>query len=175
MREVNRRAKVGEYIKLIDTQYTFDEVGDILKIDCTNGTLPCVLGKNHKRKTGDNNEKWSYPDYVYVVLEDYKEENMRNLKERKEFTKDDLKYGDKLTLRNGEVGLYKEKYTWIDFLNYDNINNDLTNNGCRGKELDIVKVERSTYTTVYERNEEEKEMTVAEISEALGYEVKVVK
>ena len=89
-----------------------------------------------------------------------------------------FKVGDKLTLRNGVSGFYRNEETYIDGLYEDNINDDLTNNGGRGSRFDIVKVERpKKYKTVYEREEEEKvrEMTVEEISKALGYEVKVVK
>lgn len=90
------------------------------------------------------------------------------------FTKSDLRYGDKLTLRNGVSGFYRNEETYIDGLYEDNINDDLTNNGDCGSRLDIVKVERPRkYKTVYER-EKARKMTVKEISEALGYEVEVV-
>lgn len=90
------------------------------------------------------------------------------------FTKSDLKDGDKITFRNGEVGIYTGDETYIDGLCNCHINNDLTNNGSRGSELDIVKVERpKKYKTIYER-EKARKMTVKEISEALGYEVEVV-
>lgn len=91
------------------------------------------------------------------------------------FTKKDLRVGDRITLRNGKVGLYTGDETYIDGLCNCHINNDLTNNGSCGSELDIVKVERPRkYKTIYER-EKVREMTIKEISEALGYEIKVVK
>lgn len=91
------------------------------------------------------------------------------------FKKSDLRDGDKITFRNGKAGIYTGDETYIDGLCNCHINNDLTNNGSRGSELDIVKVERPRkYKTVYER-EKVREMTVEEISKELGYEVKVVK
>ena len=117
-----------------------------------------VDGKFYQLK--EDKEKYSFSD---EMLEPIK------------FTKSDLKDGDKITLRNGEVGIYTGDETYIDGLCNCHINNDLTNNGSRGSELDIVKVERPRkYKTVYER-EKVREMTVEEISKELGYEVKVVK
>ena len=90
------------------------------------------------------------------------------------FTKQDLKAGDKLILRDGSVGFYNGVDTETHSLNYCNINEDLTNNGTLGSTLDIVKVQRpKKYKTIYER-EKARKMTVKEISEALGYEVEVV-
>lgn len=107
-----------------------------------------------------------------------------------DFKLDDLQFADIVTTRNGEryvVGednmfgesecyhldccrierVYEKdlKYTHKSF--YDN-----------GIDYDIMKVERAGQV-IWERFEEKKEpakeMTIAEISEALGYEVKVVK
>lgn len=80
MKEVKRIAKVGEYIKLVNPQFTFDEVGDILKVDAVNGEMAQVLGKNHLRNTGSNDQLWNYPKNTYVVLENYEEENMSKFK-----------------------------------------------------------------------------------------------
>lgn len=78
------------------------------------------------------------------------------MKER--FTKKDLKVGDIITLRNGKKGKWNgEKFQVRDtcWLNEYNIENDLTNNGCCGSELDIVKVERQFKTeVVYKRKKE---------------------
>lgn len=88
------------------------------------------------------------------------------------FTKKDLRVGDRITFRNGSSGIW-DGYM-IGALNYDEINEDLTNSGNLGSYLDIVKVERQKkYKTIYER-EKARKMTVKEISEALGYEVEVV-
>lgn len=88
------------------------------------------------------------------------------------FTKQDLKAGDRITLRNGMVEIWDGSR--IGPLDYEDINDNLTNNGNLGSKLDIVKVEKpKKYETIYER-EKARKMTVKEISEALGYEVEVV-
>lgn len=98
------------------------------------------------------------------------------------FSPSDLQFADILTLRNGQRYVYVTGYMYgeeVDYalderrltLYYDD---DLTQNE-NDKDEDIVKVERNG-RIVYERQENEvKEMTIAEISKALGYEVKVVK
>ena len=60
---------------------------------------------------------------------------------------------------------------------YGEINNDLTitDNRCGTK---IIKIEEPTYETVYEYEEEPKEMTIAEIERKLkenGYSIKIIK
>lgn len=116
----------------------------------------------------------SHVDSEYIG-ETFMSLNTKYFKLVKDFTKADLKEGDIVTLRNGKVGLYSEDMS-IDGLTIFNIEDDLTNNGSCKEELDIVKVERPvSYTTVYEREENAKEMTLKEICEALGYEVKIVK
>lgn len=78
------------------------------------------------------------------------------MKER--FTKKDLRVGDIITLRNGKKGKWNGEEFQVRnscWLNEYNIENDLTNNGCCGSELDIVKVERQFKTgVVYERKKE---------------------
>ena len=96
-------------------------------------------------------------------------------------SKDDLKNGDIVTLRNGDRLVFVGGEDFID-LSDDNDNclsdicdleDDFTHESY--EDSDIVKNERPVkFTTVFTR-EEAKEMTVEEISKALGYEVKVVK
>lgn len=78
-KEVKRRANVRDYIKLTNAIFSFDEKGDILKIDGSGGCCPYVLGKNHIKDTGDNDEKWTYVEEDYVVLE-REEKEMRKFK-----------------------------------------------------------------------------------------------
>lgn len=246
MREVKRQAKVGEYIKLVNPQYTFDKVGDILKVDYVDKSLACVLGKNHQRETFFPEERWTYPKYVYVVLEDYKEKkdmefNKDNLKvgdkvllknesgygwnqegkmdkykgkvvtvsklhdsnfeieeddmqnftkwkfsyediERKvtNFTRDDLEFGDILTLRNEERYVYASEHIYGEDEYYcfdcDEIGYYHTEKLKHkdDSDYDVVKVERAGQV-VYEREEEVKEMTLSQVCEQLGYDVKIVK
>ena len=93
-----------------------------------------------------------------------------------------LQNNDIVTLRNGEKLVYF-KGSFSDYsANPENtvmckeqFRNDMTYK--TNLNFDIVKVERQIGTyIVYLREEKEvKEMTVAEISKALGYEVKIVK
>ncbi len=111
----------------------------------------------------------------YKVKED---EEIRNWSEEMfeglaTFTKSDLKEGDICTLRNGD----KEAFMEGDFCGYDldGYEEDLTSKD-GDKNCDIVKVERPTkLETVFERKEEPKEMTLKEVCEKLGYEVKIIK
>ena len=104
-----------------------------------------------------------------------------------EFKLDDLQFADIVTTRNGEryvvanEGMFGEKDGyWLGSEYIPNFyKQDLKyDSNLEGNRIyDIVKVERSGQV-IWERSEEEKEvkeMTIAEISEALGYEVKVVK
>ena len=97
-------------------------------------------------------------------------------------TKKDLKNGDIVTLRNGDkLVLCDKRFSDLtgDYSNHlcdlDELKDDLTYKAWDGDSSnDIVKVERPVkYETVFER-EEAKELTVDEISEKLGYKVKVV-
>lgn len=103
----------------------------------------------------------------------------------------DLQFGDRLTLRNGERYIYADGYMCGEDTNFycdadcmeDNYNENLIreyNFGCleNSKDYDVVKVERPVghYITFERKIEQEPvEMTIKEISEKLGYEVKVVK
>lgn len=95
-------------------------------------------------------------------------------------TTDDLEFGDIITLRNEEKYVYADEALYgdddcnecdgdcIDYWNDETLKND------DEEYYDIMKVEREGQV-IYDRNKEVKEMTVEEISEALGYEVKVIK
>ena len=105
-----------------------------------------------------------------------------------EFTKDDLKEFDIVEFRNGEKVLTAKDMIFgklhIGGFSTDTWGDDLIDKS--GHSYDIMKVYRPTdniptdeskwkdLPVVYERTEV-KEMTVEEISKALGYEVKVVK
>jgi hypothetical protein len=98
-------------------------------------------------------------------------------------TKDELlklPIGTKITTDNDEYNVFlktgEDVFRNDDsdvLVDYD-INDDLTINdedlGTR-----IIKVEVPTYETEYDSSGEVKEMTIAEISKALGYEVKIIK
>ena len=97
--------------------------------------------------------------------------------------KDDLKNGDIVTLRNGDRLIYcNEYFTDLEDNNrnclssLDDLKNDMfyDDDDKEYRENDIVKVERAkSYEIIYKR--ETKEMTISEISKALGYDVKIIK
>lgn len=96
------------------------------------------------------------------------------------FTLDDLKFADILTLRNDERYVYTDGYIYgedEDYrLDYERINSfiDKDLKGRKDTNYDIVKVERAGQI-IYEREEEIKEMTLSQVCKQLGYEVKIVK
>ena len=72
VREVKRQAKAGEYIKLVRTPFSFNEVGQILRVDGVTRTCAFVFGRNDPRAYEDYpDEKWHYKESEYVVLEGY--------------------------------------------------------------------------------------------------------
>lgn len=72
-RVVERDAKVGDYIRLKNNGgYHWNEVGDILKVDvAVVDGLVKVYGKNHPRKTDDQEYAWAYSRFFdeYEVVE----------------------------------------------------------------------------------------------------------
>ena len=98
-------------------------------------------------------------------------------------TTDDLKFADVITLQNGERYVFADGYMFGEGSTYEmwcckitNHYNDDFDALSGNYEIDIVKIERNG-VLIYEREKprEAKEMTVSEISKALGYEVKIVK
>jgi hypothetical protein len=99
-------------------------------------------------------------------------------------TKNELKAGDIVTLRNGDRLVFRDfDYDKFVDLSDENDNfisdlNDITDDfrykgNCRDN--DIVKVERANnYQTIF-KSEDIHELTVEEISKILGYDVKIVK
>lgn len=100
-----------------------------------------------------------------------------------ELTLSDLQFADILTLRNGERYVVADEHMYGEngncYHDYDKIDWYYVENLTResddtdDREYDIIKVERAGQV-IYER-EEVVEMTISEVSEKLGYEVKIVK
>lgn len=177
-KEIKRKANVGDYIKLTNRIFSFDEKGDILKIDGLKGCNPYVLGGNHLRYTKHPNYDWTYLEEEYVVLE--REEKGEDI-----MKKSDLKNGAIVEVRYGfQYILIDNKLINIKsrgFLNFDNYNENLLD--CDDRDFDIIKVcqeeniidtfcehiirENDNYWT-WERQEEEVVMTISEIEEKLG-------
>lgn len=201
MREVIRAAKVGEYIKLTSNSYSFNKVGDILKVSKTENSsvgLVRVLVEDHPHYPSSSRQfgTWSYLMDEYVVLEGYKEE------ESNMFKYEDFKTGDIILYESGrreivylntengdlrcalcEDGMRKgNSFAWLGDFNLTDmcsIAGGKASKIMRAKYVGFVGyttgINNENYRTVWERKNEVKEMTVEEISKALGYEVKVIK
>lgn len=115
--------------------------------------------------------KWNV-DYDNLKLINYRKPNKKELLE--------LPIGTKITTDNDEHNVFirvaedEFRNDYGDLLVDFDINDDLTINDkdCGTR---IIKVEVPTYETEYDCSGEVKEMTIAEISKALGYEVKIIK
>lgn len=60
-RVVHRAAKVGDYIRLKTKAFSFNEVGEILKVDIVKyDDIVSVYGRNHKRNTNNSGLDWNY-------------------------------------------------------------------------------------------------------------------
>jgi hypothetical protein len=74
-RVVNRKAKVGDYIRLRGKSYSFNKKGDILRADEVSPSgVVGVRGSNHPRNTNDGNFLWNYAPCEYEVVEPIKAE-----------------------------------------------------------------------------------------------------
>ena len=164
----NMKFKVGEKVRI---KYNLEDIKDF-----KGGFAPGM-----KRLEGEIVTITDIRDGKADVEENLWTWDLRAFEKLNIISKDDLKNGDIVTLRNRDRLVFVGGEDFID-LSDDNDNylsdicdleDDLTHENF--KDSDIVKIERPVeYTTVFAR-EEVKEMTVEEISKALGYEVKVVK
>ena len=95
----------------------------------------------------------------------------------KQFTKLDLKDGDKIICRNKNVGYFNKQKNKIIFAEYvlllSSYKEDLTN--IYDKKQDIIKVERLVQPELVYKREEPTEMKLEEICEELGRDIKIVK
>lgn len=144
---------------------------------------------NRKKHTA-----YGFNNGTYSSVEYYREDNYTILEwadfMNDKFTKADLKTGDVIRRRNGQVeivnlelGMFILTDGWN---NLDNIRDDLTS--MVGEKFDIIAVRRPKHkcdcvfdafdsklgTLVYER-EEPVEMTLAEVCKLLGKNIKIIK
>ena len=93
------------------------------------------------------------------------------------FEKCDLQNGDVLRDRNGDKSVYYDGELYGDTVDLCDLKYDLTvNHNVYDEHADIVKIERPIkFETVFERNEEIKEMTMEELCKHFGCQVKIVK
>jgi hypothetical protein len=140
-----------------------------------------------REKTFEYLDRWFKPDYDFELVEDEKVED------EKMFTKNDLKTGDVVKYRNGDIGIVFVELGSIlfkddSFERLDLFKEDLTVIP-DVREYDIVAVRRPTVShecrfsafehdlgeLVYEREEVKvEEMTLEEVCEALGKKIKIV-
>ena len=59
-RVVNRKAKVGDYIRIKGKPFYFNHDGEILKVDAVAKTIVRVYGRNHNDETCASNYLWNY-------------------------------------------------------------------------------------------------------------------
>lgn len=73
LKAVKRPAKVGEYIMLTHSSYSFDRLGDVLNVDHIGEHCVQVKEKHLPRSYGchDQGYMWNYHENCYVVLEGY--------------------------------------------------------------------------------------------------------
>ena len=131
-------------------------------------TIESIYGRIVKLTNWSNNSgdiNWGFSTDIIELVDTSK------------FKKSDLQDGDIVTDREGYKSLFYDDSLHGSTTAIDYLTDDLKDINC-DSDNDIVKVERPIkLETIFERKEEPevREMTVEEISEALGYEVKVVK
>lgn len=130
VREVKRKAKVGEYVKVVDAHPFFDTYknGDILKVICTSNA-GCFC-----QKTDVECFLWHIE---YVVLENYKPEEKAQKEDDSE-----IHVGDMVEVtRRG--GCYSEYNTWSGLGNYSQnfVKGVPVEDGMIAKVLNIAKHE----------------------------------
>lgn len=70
-RVVHRKPKVGDYIRLVIASFSFNKIGDILKVDNVyKESSVMVLAKNHPRETmAPASKEWMYTSNEFEVVE----------------------------------------------------------------------------------------------------------
>lgn len=173
------------------------------KVKCIESNRPyCTVGKVYEIKDNifTDDEGFRYVTWSlfgsgvdnlnkffagFVVFEPYEKKNVTS--------KEDLRTGDVVKYRNGEVGIVFTEIGSILFRDdsyeeLDYFKDDLTCSESDYNKYDIVAVRRPTKTyecrfrafdkelgtLVYEREEPVEEMTIEEVCKALGKDVKIV-
>lgn len=184
----------NSYIKPAKPKF---KVGDKVRIITDHplkGTVVTIVDigdSKPERYIVEREERDSKGDIYYIRCAPWYDHELELVEEdsKEIFTKADLKPGMVVEYRNGEKALYingifMEFNTWM---NVTDFKEDLTylHTKC-DHYLDICKVYNSKAFTfknlldsdnmelIWERKDEAKEMTVAEIEEKLGYKVKIV-
>ncbi len=182
----------GKYVMHCKTE---EEANNFLAYLDSVGRKWCT-GESYKNRTSydmyEEDTCYYFNEGSYCNIDWFRENNYTILEwsDFMEFTKEDLRTGDVVMRRNGQVeivnrdlGMFITENGWNDL---DDINEDLTEP--RNSNWDIVAVRRPGCkgncqfkafkhkwgTLVYKRKEVE-EMTLAEVCKLLGKEIKIVK
>lgn len=137
VREVKRKAKVGEYIKVVDEHSLFDTYknGDILKVICTSNA-GCFC-----KKTDVECFLWHIE---YVVLENYKPEE-----KSQEDDDSEIRVGDMVEVTH-RGKCYSTYYTWSGLGSYRQnfVNGVSVENGMVAKVLNISQHDDDKWKTL---------------------------
>lgn len=201
--------KVGDRVKVIDCGKTYRSYTDWVNKYVTNPHLRNQWDKDNGidindiycvKYIGEHLNRWA--TIAYIQNEETEKcymieiKGLEKVEYKKVFTKADLKNGDVILRRNGEVEIViLETGTCVGkdgWMKVSTINEDLTHGVglFDDNEWDIVAVRRPTEPyectlkafefeygeLIYDRERDTvKEMTIGEIEEQLGYKIKVIK
>lgn len=136
VREVKRKAKVGEYVKVVNEKSVFNTYknGDIFKV-----TYVTASGCIYKNSDGDA-RLWHEE---YVVLENYKSEKEP---EKETDKKDEICVGD--TVKVTDTGMQYNLYgTWSGLLGYEQ-NFVRGSDASKDDEYKVLRIKEHDYITV---------------------------
>lgn len=136
VREVKRKAKVGEYVKVVNEKSVFNTYknGDIFKVTYVTGS-GCIC-KNSDGDAGLWHEE-------YVVLENYKSEKEP---EKEPDKKDEICVGD--TVKVTDTGMQYNLYgTWSGLLGYEQ-NFVRGSDASKDDEYKVLRIKEHDYITV---------------------------
>lgn len=126
------------------------KVGDKVKVvRCNYHTNCSCIGKEYVINTIENRKN---PYGLVDCIELFRDDELE-LVQDKQFTKSNLKDGDKCTLKNGRVVYFSKDEKYSSNYNFDKLDKNMKYE--YNDEVSIIKVERPTnYETVFERKEE---------------------
>ena len=117
-RVVNRPAKKGDYIRLVNGYFSFDKIGDILKVHSVDCCVQ-VADRDCPHRTGeyDPDYLWNYSEYTYEVVERiYKPGD--KVKITGNSCNHFMKVGDVITLRDNDVKWTKNAWHYKENCGY---------------------------------------------------------
>lgn len=171
--------KVNDIVKVnskCDDIHVIGKIGKIIDVDDFHVTVQFF--ENIDGCWGDNHDKWCLEkDEVILMQENLNKEFLLDLPIGTKLFTDREENNCFIKINDNEfenddndvLAIKEDKFITSDF---DFEKNEINFYGNRYK---IIKIERPNYYSVYEKEQHPKEMTIKEISEILGYDVKIVK